>query len=133
MQRAIKDVNVIDESNLSEIMLTVGDPNEAVAYFTRTLQQNPDRPDLKRGLAKSLMRAGKPEEAAKVWSALIASGQGSNDDRVGYAEALIRSNKWAEAAAQLNQVPPTHETYVLPAGSDDCRQPQGMEKGRQLL
>ena len=111
VQRAIKDVNVIDESNLSEIMLTVGDPNEAVAYFTRTLQQNPDRPDLKRGLAKSLMRAGKPEEAAKVWSALIASGQGSNDDRVGYAEALIRSNKWAEAAAQLNQVPPTHETY----------------------
>lgn len=111
VKRAIKDVNVIDESNLSEIMLTVGDPEESVAYFTRTLQQNPDRPDLKRGLAKSLMRANKPEEAAKIWSQLITSGQSTNDDRVGYAESLIRSNKWTEAEAVLNQVPPTHETY----------------------
>lgn len=28
VQRAVKDVNVIDESNLNDIMLTVGDPNE---------------------------------------------------------------------------------------------------------
>jgi Flp pilus assembly protein TadD len=111
VKRAIKDVNVIDESNLSEIMLTVGDPDESVAYFTRTLQQNPERPDLQRGLAKSLMRAGRSEDAAKVWSGLIGSGQGTSDDQVGYAEALIRSNKWPEAEAVLNQIPPTHETY----------------------
>ncbi|MBL8562404.1 MAG: tetratricopeptide repeat protein [Gemmobacter sp.] len=111
VQRAIKDVNVIDESNLSDIMLTVGDPNEAVSYFTRTLQQNPGRPDLQRGLAKSLMRAGKSEDATKVWVGLVNSGQGTNEDRVGYAEALIRSNKWAEAEAELLKVPPTHETY----------------------
>ena len=111
VQRAIKDVNVIDESNLSDIMLTVGDPNEAVSYFTRTLQQNPGRPDLQRGLAKSLMRAGKSEEATKVWVGLVNSGQGTNEDRVGYAEALIRSNKWSEAEAELMKVPPTHETY----------------------
>ena len=111
VQRAIKDVNVIDESNLSDIMLTVGDPNEAVAYFTRTLEQNPGRPDLKRGLAKSLMRAGKAEEAATVWSSLVNSGEGTNEDRVGFAEALIRSNRWTEAEAELAKVPPTHETY----------------------
>lgn len=111
VQRAIKDVNVIDESNLSDIMLTVGDPNEAVSYFTRTLQQNPGRPDLQRGLAKSLMRAGKSEDATKVWVGLISSGQSSNEDRVGYAEALIRANKWPEAEAELMKVPPTHETY----------------------
>lgn len=111
VQRAIKDVNVIDESNLSDIMLTVGDPNEAVAYFTRTLQQSPGRPDLQRGLAKSLMRAGKSEEAAKIWVGLVNSGHGTNEDRVGYAEALIRSNKWPEAEAELARVPPTHETY----------------------
>lgn len=111
VKRAIKDVNVIDESNLSEIMLTVGDPEESVAYFSRTLQQNPDRPDLKRGLARSLMRANRPEDAAKIWSQLIGSGQASNDDRVGYAESLIRANKWTEAEAVLNQVPPTHESY----------------------
>ena len=50
VQRALKDVNVIDDSNLSDIMLTVGDPEEAVSYFQRTADQNPDRIDLKRGL-----------------------------------------------------------------------------------
>ena len=58
VQRAIKSVNVIDESNLSDIMLTVGDPKEAVAYFQKSSGENPDRIDLKRGLAKSLIRAG---------------------------------------------------------------------------
>ena len=57
VQRALKDVNVIDESNLNDVMLSVADPNEAVNYFTRTLQQNPDRIDLMRGLARSLARA----------------------------------------------------------------------------
>src|SRR5690606_27891354 len=52
VQRALKDVNVIDESNLNDIMLTVGDPNEAVAYFQGALQKDPGRVDLMRGLAK---------------------------------------------------------------------------------
>ena len=33
VQRAIESVNVIDESNLNDVMLTVADPNEAVTYF----------------------------------------------------------------------------------------------------
>ncbi|MEH7829700.1 tetratricopeptide repeat protein [Gemmobacter denitrificans] len=111
VQRALKDVNVIDESNLSDIMLTVGDPNEAVTYFSNTLAQNPGRPDLQRGLAKSLVRAGKPQEAAKVWAALVQSGNGTNEDRVGLADAHIRSNNWSEAEAELNRIPPTFETY----------------------
>jgi hypothetical protein len=76
VQRAIKDVNVIDESNLSDIMLTVGDPDEAVAYFARSLQQNPERADLKRGLAKSLVRAGKPTEAVTLWADLANATTG---------------------------------------------------------
>lgn len=111
VERAVKDVNVIDESNLSDIMLTVGDPDEAVAYFTKTLSQNPDRVDLKRSLAKSLVRANKPTEAATVWAQVMASPEGTNDDRVSYAEALIRSNNWDAAKAELNKIPPTHETF----------------------
>ena len=42
VERALKDVNVIDETNLNDIMLTVADPDEAVAYFQRTLAANPD-------------------------------------------------------------------------------------------
>ncbi len=111
VQRALKSVNVIDESNLSDIMLTVGDPNEAVAYFKKSSDENPDRIDLKRGLAKSLVRAGQPTEAIAVWTAILATPEGSAADRVSLADALIRSNEWARAEAELNKIPPTHETY----------------------
>jgi Flp pilus assembly protein TadD len=111
VQRAIKAVNVIDESNLSDIMLTVGDPNEAVAYFQKTAAENPERIDIKRGLAKSLVRAGQAGQAVTVWGQVIASPEGNNDDRVALADALIRTNDWARAEAELNRVPPTHETF----------------------
>ena len=111
VQRALKDVNVIDESNLNDVMLTVADPNEAVAYFTRTVEQNPDRVDLKRGLAKALVRAQKPTEAAQVWRTVVAHPEATPEDRVMLADALIRSNQWPEAKAELNQIPPTHESF----------------------
>jgi Tfp pilus assembly protein PilF len=111
VERALKDVNVIDESNLNDVMLTVGDPNEAVAYFTRTVAENPDRVDVKRGLAKSLIRAQKPTESAQVWREVAYSTEGTAEDRVMLADALIRSNQWDAAKAELNQIPPTHESF----------------------
>lgn len=111
VQRAVKDVNVIDESNLNDIMLTVGDPNEAVAYFQKSSGQNPDRIDLKRDLAKSLVRASRPTEAVSILDQVTASPQGTDDDRVDLADALIRANDWDRAKAELNKVPPTHETF----------------------
>ena len=108
---ALQSVNLIDDSNLSEIMLTVGDPDEAVAYFQKTSAENPGRTDAKRGLAKSLVRAGKADQAIAVWAAIIASPDGTNDDRVSLADAQIRTNNWAGAEATLNSVPPTFETY----------------------
>lgn len=111
VERALKDVNVIDETNLNELMLTVADPNEAIVYFQRTLAANPDRIDLKRGLAISFIRAGKATSAVTVWKAVLDDPASTPEDRVEYADALIRSNDWAEAEAQLDQVPPTHETF----------------------
>jgi Flp pilus assembly protein TadD len=111
VQRAIKSVNVIDESNLNDIMLTVGDPDEAVAYFKKTSAEQPERIDLKRGLAKSLIRANHPTEAVAVWTQIVASPEGTNDDRVALADSLIRTNEWSRAEAELNKIPPTHETY----------------------
>lgn len=108
---AIKSLNVIDESNLNDIMLTVGDPNESVAYFRKTLADNPDRIDVKRGLAMSLIRAQKPQEAAAIWATVVSDPKSTNDDRVAYADSLIRSNEWTRAEAELNKIPPTHETF----------------------
>ncbi|NNL36615.1 MAG: tetratricopeptide repeat protein, partial [Silicimonas sp.] len=111
VERALKDVNVIDETNLNDVMLTVADPDEAVAYFQKTSAQNPDRIDLRRGLAASLVRAKKPRLAATAWQQVLAMPGANNDDRVEYADALIRSNQWSEAESQLDKVPPTHETF----------------------
>lgn len=125
VEDALKDVNVIDESNLSELMLTAGDPEEAVRYFAGAAQQNPDRIDLRRGLAKSLVRAGKTREAITVWREVIAMPGSTNDDRVALADALIRGNDWDAAAAELNLIPPTFETferYRLEAMVADSRQ-----------
>lgn len=111
VRRTVEDVNAVDEANLSEIMLTVGDPNEAVAYFTGALEKSPDNVDLMRGLGKSLVRAGKPLEAAKIWERVTSSDKGTDDDRVMLADAQIRANQWDKARATLNSIPPTHETY----------------------
>jgi Flp pilus assembly protein TadD len=111
VQRALDSVNVIDESNLNDIMLTVGDPNEAVAYFSKATTEQPDRIDLQRGLAKSLIRAQRPTEAVAAWTKVASSAQGTEDDRVALADALIRVNEWQRAEAELNKIPPTHETY----------------------
>lgn len=109
--RALASVNVIDESNLSDIMLTVGDPEEAVAYFRRASTERPDRIDLQRGLARSLVRAGRPTEAVAIWERVADHPEAANEDRVNHADALIRANEWDRAAAVLTAIPPTHETF----------------------
>lgn len=111
VQRALKSVNVIDETNLSDVMLTVADPEEAVGYFRKTAEQHPERIDVQRNLARSLIRARKPTEAAQVWKAVVEGPEATSEDSVAYAEALIRANDWTRAEAVLNTIPPTHETY----------------------
>lgn len=111
VNRAFRDVNVVDESNLNDIMLTVGDPNEAVVYFQRTLKDNPDRIDVMRGLGQSLVKARRPTEAVTVYSKIVAHPEATADDKVDYADALIRNDEWDRADKVLDSVPPTHETY----------------------
>jgi len=109
--KKIDALNVIDASNLNDIMLTVADPNEAVAYFQKALKKEPDRIEFKRGLAQSLVRAKRASEAVLVYADIVKSDKASNEDRVNYADALIRTNEWALAEKQLNDTPPTYETY----------------------
>jgi Flp pilus assembly protein TadD len=111
VQRAVQSLNVVDESNLNDLYLTSGDPNEAVSYFQRASGENPDRIDLKRGLAKSLIRAGKPTEAIAILTAITQSPESTPDDMVDLADAYIRTSDWDRAEATLSAIPPTHETF----------------------
>ena len=110
--RALADINVVDETNLNDVMLTVADPNEAVAYFQRALSGAPDRIDLQRGLASSLTRAGRNTEAVPAWRAVAANTAATDDDRVDLASALVRNDEWDAAETVLDAIPPTHETFA---------------------
>mmetsp|Transcript_23079 Transcript_23079/g.39266 ORF Transcript_23079/g.39266 Transcript_23079/m.39266 type:complete len:288 (-) Transcript_23079:1128-1991(-) len=111
VERAFQDVNVVDETNLNDVMLTVADPNEAVNYFNRTANENPDRIDVQRGLAQSLVRAKRFSEAVPAYARVVKMDGVTNDDRVDYADALLRAGDWARAEEQLDTVPPTFETF----------------------
>ncbi|WP_197917154.1 tetratricopeptide repeat protein [Thiosulfatihalobacter marinus] len=111
VERAIQNVNAVDEANLSDIMLTVADPNEGIAYFQRTLGDNPDRIDLQRGLAISFVRAKRYSEAVPAWSRVVRHKDSTNTDKVDLADAQIRAGKWKEAEKTLDSIPPTHETF----------------------
>jgi len=111
VDRAFQDVNVVDETDLNDVMLTAADPNEAVSYFTRALEGNANRIDLQRGLAKSLVRAKHNTQAVTAWKKVNTLDGATNDDQVDLADALIRNGDWEAAEAALDEVPPTHETF----------------------
>ena len=111
VDREFQGVNVIDGTNLNEVMLTVSDPNEAVSYFQRASSGEPDRIDLLRGLAISLVRAKRSAEGVAAWARVVDNDASNNTDRVEFADALIRNNEWERAETVLNAIPPTHETY----------------------
>ncbi|TKZ21633.1 tetratricopeptide repeat protein [Shimia litoralis] len=111
VERAIQNVNAVDETNLSDVMLTVADPNEAVSYFQRTLKDNPDRIDLQRGVAISLVRAKRYTEAVPAWQKVVKHKDSTDVDRVDMADAMIRAGDWDGAEKVLDAIPPTHETF----------------------
>jgi Flp pilus assembly protein TadD len=111
VDRALRDINVIDESNLNDVMLQSSDPAEAVAYFQRASASDPDRIDLMRGLGKSLVRAGRANEAVAAWVSVTEHPDATDADRVALAGALIRNNDWTRAGEVLDAIVPTFETY----------------------
>lgn len=111
VDRDFAGVNAIDGTGLNELMLTAGDPNEAVAYFQRADGMDPDRIDLLRGLAKSLVRAKRNTEAVAAWNKVVSHADATDEDLVSLADAMIRNNDWDRAEATLNAIPPTHESY----------------------
>ena len=111
VERAFQEVNVVDENNLNDVMLTVADPNEAADYFARSLKKSPGRIDLQRGLAKSLVRAKRNTEGVVAWSKVVEMEGVLEEDKVAFADALIRNSEWDRAEKVLDSIPPTHETF----------------------
>ncbi|MEM9319405.1 MAG: tetratricopeptide repeat protein [Pseudomonadota bacterium] len=125
VDRALGAINVVDETNMNDIMLTVADPDEAVTYFRRASADQPDRIDLQRGLAHSLIRASRATEGVVVWERVGAHPEATPQDQVDFADALIRTSDWDRAETVLDAIPPnfeTHERYRLEAMVADSNQ-----------
>ncbi len=105
------ELDVIEATQQTDIMLTLAEPGEAVNYFRRKMAEQPENDTYVRGLAISLNRASKPQEAALVYNKLITSNRATEEDRLLYAETLIKTGAISDAEVQLDAIPPTVETY----------------------
>ncbi|MEM6944993.1 MAG: tetratricopeptide repeat protein, partial [Pseudomonadota bacterium] len=82
--------DIIDEAQLTQLMLTAGDPDSAVRYFERGLAREPERADFRRYLARSYARARRYPESARVYQELLALNQETPQDRLEYAYVAVR-------------------------------------------
>lgn len=117
-------VNVIDASSLNELMLTVSDPEDAVSYFQRALNEEPGRVDYQRGYALALARARRYAEAAEQFEALEREGAADDQIRIEHAHSLARLQRWPEADAQMAQVSASADSarrYLIDAMLADQR------------
>lgn len=114
--------NIIDDARIEHLLLTSGDPDEAVRYFENALAEDPGRADFRRGLAISLARARRYPEAARIYGDLIAAGQAEPGDRLEYAYISARLDRWADVETVVAALPTTlHSTrrYLVEAMAAD--------------
>lgn len=111
VERAVEEINAADDANMTDIMLTMADPAEAVAYFAGKASSEPNRIDYQRGWATSLVRAKRAEEGVSAWKRVTRLSAATHDDHVDLADALIRAGRWEEAGKVLDAIPPTHESF----------------------
>jgi Flp pilus assembly protein TadD len=110
--------NIIDEADLSGLMLTAADPSSAAEYFEQASAKEPNRADYRRGLAISYTRAKRYAEAARVYQEMITLGQAESADRLDYAFVAIRLDLWDDVKALARSFPDGLQTprrYMIDA------------------
>lgn len=114
--------NIIDDARIENLLLSAGDPNDAVRYFEEALDHSPDRAEFRRGLALSLSRAGRHAEAAETYRELIARNQATPEDQLDYAAVAARLGEWDTVniiIAALPEQMTTVRRYLIEAMAAD--------------
>lgn len=117
--------DIIEEANLTDLLLSAGDPSDAVLYFEEAVEREPDNASYRRGLAKAYAKAKRFPEAARVYQELVALGQAEPGDRLEYAYVAVRLNNWDNAASLAAGLPDglnTPRRHLLDAILADHRQ-----------
>lgn len=110
-QQPLPELDPIAAANLTSLMLTVSDPEDAVDYFREAANREPENIDYVRGLGQSLARAGRYAEAANIYERINSEGLASDEDRIIYAEILVRENAFGAARVQLSLLPDQPTSY----------------------
>ena len=93
VERAFQDVNVVDENDLNDVMLTVADPNEAVSYFSRVVKNDPSRADAQRNYSLPVIPMDQTERAQLLHTmALSAVKQGDVQTGKGLLQEAINTH-----------------------------------------
>lgn len=108
---AMRELDMVDDPGIASAMMSVADPEEAVAFFAQARVANPGSMDAMRGEAASLVRANRATDGVAAWKAVVADPRATDADRVELAGAQIRINDWTGARATLDAIPPTYETF----------------------
>lgn len=111
MDKAVKSLTEIPEGDRSarmELALAgiydgLKKPKEAAAAYKRSLDQEPDNTDAKRGLANALMLSGQTAEAGKVYEELSAADPQDAQSLIRAAELERRAGHYDEALATLKK------------------------------
>lgn len=109
-EKGLQNTNVIDATNLNDLMLTISDPEDAVSYFRTSLAAEPNRVDFKRGYALSLARARRHADAVRIFEELEAQGVVDPEMRLEHAHSLARLERWEESENQMALVGSRLET-----------------------
>ncbi|MFT4793400.1 MAG: Flp pilus assembly protein TadD [Paracoccaceae bacterium] len=102
---ANQTIDVIDENDLNDIMLTLADSEAAVEYYRRAVGREPARVDLRRGYALSLARDGQHAEARLVFEDVVSKGGAQPGDLVEYARTLAMLDDFEAADVALSRLP----------------------------
>lgn len=110
--------DVIDEAQISQLLLQAGDPSSAINYFENALAREPERADFRRNLAKSYAKGKRFPESARLFQELVALDQDRPEDLLDYAYVAVRLDDWETARSLSTQLPPSLDEprrYMLDA------------------
>lgn len=93
-----------DNFNMGLVLLSAGDASEALAYFRRAVQVQPDHVNALVNLGTLLARGGRREEAIGLLQRAVAADPASLPARSNLAGALNASGKFSEAVPHYQAI-----------------------------
>lgn len=111
MNKAVDALTAIPEDDrsartelaLAGIYDTLKRPKDAAAAYKRSLDQDPDNADAKRGLANALINAGQVDAAGKVYEDLVKTDPQDAQSLIRAADIERREGHYDEALATLKK------------------------------